>query len=304
MPKNSAAERHPPPVARLRQQLQDPCRNFNDIGGVLFGDWVSIYFTWCFIRYGIGPTLASYMMLVFGIGGSILLVFGGAFSVLGAVLVVGYYIADCVDGEVARYRGCVSFHWSFHDLLFGIYVQTAFYLGLGLYVARVNAEPAYALIGVVPAIAILLHKIMRMAPHFLVVREAFLRTPADGARVRSELELVPRPRAPKPAPRRRDVLRRYGLPLGVCRAVVMNFDLALLLLVALAVADLWLPPVDASGIMIDGKTAFLLFYALARPLDLISNIAQAVFDDGFRRSSRHLLEELNQPTPRDETQII
>jgi hypothetical protein len=60
----------------------------------------------------------------------------GGWSVLGFAILFVYYVLDCVDGEVARFRKTEKLTWGFHDFLFHLYVKSAFFTCLGIYTAR------------------------------------------------------------------------------------------------------------------------------------------------------------------------
>src|SRR5437867_3665559 len=115
-------------IPELRRKVQEPVRQYNDVAGLLVGDRVSIHVTRLFLALGLSPTVATISMLVFGLAGSALVLRGGWIATAGFACMFVYYVLDCVDGEVARYRQGEKLIWGFYDFLFHLAVKTAFFL--------------------------------------------------------------------------------------------------------------------------------------------------------------------------------
>lgn len=284
-------------VEDLRTQLQLPMRPYNDIGGALYGDWISIYLTWVFLRLGLGPTIATVGMLLFGLAGAGLVAFGGVAAVVGAVFLTIFYILDCVDGEVARHNDCEKYIWTFHDFFFGVYVMTGFYLGTGIHAGIASNSPWLMLFGVAATLGYVFKKLLIQAPYFLTAHHLFLRTAAERDRILRELALA----APqdgsgatsvRPVLSRRDVVRKYGGILGIARGILTNFHLSVLIFFVLAVADLCVGPWSVRDLRVDLKTAFIIFYGVLLPADFADYMASAIRGRRFLITSHRLLQAI------------
>ncbi len=278
------------PLAALRERAQGPMRGSNDLGGVLFGDWVSPILTREFLRFGISPTVGTLGMLGAGLAGAVLLPFGGVWSVLAALLFVLFYVLDCVDGEVARLRGIDSYFWSFPDFFIGAAVMAAFHLSLGIYVYLLSGIAWALLAGAALALALFLKKFMDVCHVFLAVGHVVNATPARRERYLAELgiseggEQVAEGSEAEPASRR-DVIAQYGRsPHALLRAVATNFHLAMLGFLGVALLDLVVGPWRLGGVTFDLKCLFLALYLplyLAHVADHMIALSRGAF---LRRS--------------------
>lgn len=97
---------------------------------------LSFYPTWAFLKLGISANQATFISIVVGILGCAFLAAGGyRNSVVGALLVSGWSVLDCVDGNLARLTGSASRYGGFLDGLTG-YMMSAFLLtsvGIGVF---------------------------------------------------------------------------------------------------------------------------------------------------------------------------
>ncbi|NKB57275.1 MAG: hypothetical protein GKS00_13185 [Alphaproteobacteria bacterium] len=284
-------------IAELRQQLQVPMRRYNDIGGLLFADWVSIYITWLFLRFGIGPTPATIGMLVVGLSGAALLPFGGTAAVFGGVLLVCFYILDCVDGEVARFQKVDKYLWTFHGFFFGYFVKSAFYIGLAIYAFRLTQEAWILSFGLAAVLALLFKAFLDQVALFLTARHVFLRTKSERKNILKELSkfrVAPAESKEIKGPSLDwfQALSMYGGFLGIVRSIFMSFDLSILGFIMLAVLDLWVSPVNIFGTLIDLKTVFILVYGVVLPLNFFNHLFYYVRSDKFYKDSARLLSEI------------
>lgn len=278
-------------IAELRRRVQAPVAKYNDVAGQLFGDWASIHVTRLFIRFGWSPTLATVGFLVLGVVGSVLTAFGGAWSVAGFACLIGYYVLDCVDGEVARFHGTEKLIWGFHDFMFHLYVKAAFYLSLGFHAAKCTGREWAFLLGIAALLATLLGKFLYDAVLVLNARYVLLRERHERERLveqlthgtsSAELDVdadLPGEFAPF----------RIGGPLSALRAVTTNFDLGLLLFFAAAILDLFVEPFAIRGVTCDLKTILVAFYGVVLPLDFVDRMVSYVRADRFQADSRRLL---------------
>lgn len=109
------------------------------------------------------PNQLTYLMIVTGVlGGAALLVPGWTGAVLAALLIQVYLLLDCVDGEVARWRGQTSITGVYLDRVGHYLAEAALLVGAGLRAADLpgGAEPRWqwAFVGTVAALGAVLIK--------------------------------------------------------------------------------------------------------------------------------------------------
>jgi hypothetical protein len=278
-------------IADLRKKVQEPVRQYNDVAGVLVGDRVSIHVTRFFIAYGISPTVATLSMLVFGISGSLLVLWGGWLAVLGFGCVFLYYVCDCVDGEVARYHKSEKLIWGYYDFLFHLAVKTIFFVCLGIYAARTTGEPVVFLFGLSALLAVLFQKFLQDVAAMLVCRYVLLSSSEARERFARQLTEGAEPgdlEKDGDVPGEQEPFSFQGV-LPTVRAVATNFDLSTLFFLAAALADLWLGPFEILGMRADIKIALLVFYGTVLPMDFLDRLISHMRNGRFQAESARLL---------------
>ena len=116
-----------PTLAELRSEGQPPAviARLNDEhwAGRLYMRKLSPWATWVFARLGWSPNAVTALFIVCGVAAGVVVAFGGlATAVAGAILIQGYLLFDCSDGELAR--------WSHRTSASGIYLDgVGHYLG-------------------------------------------------------------------------------------------------------------------------------------------------------------------------------
>jgi phosphatidylglycerophosphate synthase len=97
---------------------------------------ISIYITYVFLKIGISANVATLLLLISGIAGSVLLSFAdkGLFF-LGTMILQFWFILDHVDGEIARYRATTSLSGYYFDCITHYVSHPLIFLccGLGFY---------------------------------------------------------------------------------------------------------------------------------------------------------------------------
>ena len=253
------------PLRELRERAQQPERGRNDLGGAVFGDWVSPPLTRTFLRHDLSPTVATIGMLIAGLIGALLLPLGGGWSVAAALCFVLFYVLDCVDGEVARLRGSDRYFWSFPDFFFDAWVMALFHVSLGVYAFRLTGSPWLILAGTALALMLLTKKLIDVCHVFLTVEQIVAADAAKRERYAAQLGVNPAaeqgpPGVAETLTTRRQVIARYGGMMGLIRAALTNFHLAMLCFAGLAVLDLWLGPWRIATTTVELKTLFLFLY--------------------------------------------
>ncbi len=282
-------------IAELRARVQTPVRKYNDVAGLLIGDRVSIHVTRLFVRLGWSPTIATVGMLLFGVAGSALVPFGGRWSVLGFACVFLYYIFDCVDGEVARYHKREKLIFGFHDFMFHLYVKSSFFVCLGILAVKTTGATWTFFVPLAALLAVLFQKFLHDLPLLLTARYVLLRRDherrhfiaqiLDGA-TNVELEsdgALPDDHQPC----------AYNGPLPFLRAALSNFDLAVVVFLVAAIADLFVAPFTVGVLTCDLKVAVVFFYGIVLPFDFLDQLASFVRHGRFHAEARRLLRSAN-----------
>lgn len=279
-------------LAELRKRVQEPVRRYNDVAGLLVGDRVSIHVTRLFVALGLSPTVATISMLVFGVAGSVLALYGGGLAVVGFALVFAYYICDCVDGEVARYHRGEKLIWGFWDFLFHLAVKSAFFICLGIYAARFTGEPWVFFFGLAGLLAILFQKFLHDLTLILTCRQVLLReaeTRDRFARQLTEGVAAEHLEVEADLAETHEPFAFRGL-LPTLRAMMTNFDLASLVFLTAAVADLLAPPFEMFGLAVDVKVVMVMFYGVVLPFDFLDRLLAHARSGRFRTESQQLLK--------------
>ncbi len=278
-------------IHELRKKVQEPVRAYNDVAGLLVGDRVSIHVTRAFIALGLSPDVGTIGMLVCGLAGSACVAFGGGWAVIGFALVFVYYVLDCVDGEVARYRQGEKLVWGFHDFMFHLYVKAAFFTCLGIHAARETGRWWAFAFGLAALLATIFGKALYDAALVLTARYVLMRTNVERQRFTQE---VLAGSAPDEIERDGDLPGdiqpfTFGRGPGIARAVLTNFDLSILWFLAASVIDMFREPLLVGGVTFDLKCALLAFYGVVLPLDFLDRLYTYQRTNGFYRDARRLL---------------
>ena len=120
-------------ISELREKCQN-CRHVKEADtryAALVARKVSIYFTWLLLHTRISANQTTFLFIVLGLIGSACFIPGiHLLSLLGAFVLQIWFIFDCVDGEIARYRGTSSVTGSYFDLMAHDIVNSALFLCL------------------------------------------------------------------------------------------------------------------------------------------------------------------------------
>lgn len=285
-------------ISALREKTQGPYRRFNDIGGLLYGDWLSTYVTWLFLKLGIGPTVASLGMIACGVLGVVLPPFDGGWAVAGCLLMMAFYIFDCVDGEVARYHGVERYIWTFYDFFCDVCIKSAFFVSLGLHAMLHSGQNWTMLLGVAPALAMLFKKFLDLAPIFLTAQQVLMRFPREREVILRDLapdpsaadETAGRPQTPEQPASRRETIQRHGSAIGILRTILVNFHLAVIMFLFAAILDLYLAAPVLFGQAVSVKTLALALYAASFSYDFVDRMITATRHGRFMQNSRAFVE--------------
>jgi phosphatidylglycerophosphate synthase len=124
--------------------------------GRLYVREVSLRVTRALIGTSITANQLTVVMTAAGVlSGVALLIPGVSGALLSVVLMQGYLLLDCVDGEVARWRGQSSALGVYLDRLGGYLADAAVMVGMGLRASSIGLSP-YLVAGLVAGIGVLL----------------------------------------------------------------------------------------------------------------------------------------------------
>jgi hypothetical protein len=298
-------------LRELRERCQLPVREHNDVAGLLFGDFASLPITKLFVDFGWSPNVATLGMLVCGLAGAALQLAPGAWPLLGAVLLVLYYVLDCVDGEVARWRGVEDMRWGYYDTIFHILVKPTAFLGVAIGCWRQLGEPELLIAGAVAGISVLWLKMFLQLPGILFLHDVLNGQPGGSRAFRRFLQSIdakgwggsngnghapveepPPARVAAPAGNVKPPRPRPRFPLGfnliTLRALFTNFDIALLFLAVCCAIDLSRPPFTLGEWVLSARAAWLCFYAAVLPLDFLDYVRTYLMRGHFARETTRL----------------
>ena len=124
--------------------------------GRLYMRKVSLRVTRALIGTSVTANQLTVVMIAAGVlSGAALLIPGLSGALLSVVLMQGYLLLDCVDGEVARWRGQSSALGVYLDRLGGYLADVAVMAGMGLRASSIGLSP-YLVAGLVAATGVLL----------------------------------------------------------------------------------------------------------------------------------------------------
>ena len=251
----------------LREVCQRPVRDGNDVAGLLFGDHASLVFTKVFVDLRLSPNYASVGFLICGLIGAVLQVTTSAWALTGAILLVLYYVLDCVDGEVARWQRVVNVHWGYYDYLFHMLIKPLAFFGIGLGTFGEIGSVWLLCAAFAAAIATLWRKILIEIPGILFLKDVLRKSAQAASTAGPAANSLPTgtqdaglARPSEPFQLRPDLI--------TLRAVLTNFDISLLVLSLAAALDLFIAPFELPLLgPVSCRALWLLYYGTVLPLD-------------------------------------
>ena len=164
---------------------------------------VSIHVTRLVIRTPLSANAVTGIMVLVGLMAALLIAVGGLAGVIAGALAVQLYLClDCVDGEVARWRGTTGIKGVYLDRLGHYLVEAAIVAAIGVRAAGSPVEASWVILGLVGAIFVMIEK------------------------VETDLVLVARMRAGSGVPADADATMRHG-GLATARRVAERFPVHL-----------------------------------------------------------------------------
>lgn len=277
----------------LRQVCQKPVAAGNDVAGLLFGDRLSLPLTKLFVDRGWSPNIATVGMLVCGLLGAVLQLLGPWPALIGAAVLLLYYVLDCVDGEVARWRRIEHARWGYYEYIFHFVVKPLAFAAVGVAVYRQTGQVAALAAAFAAGVATLWLKLFFAVPSLVFVG-AVLRRGASGERPYSEYieEAADQVRAAggRVEGREGEEVFRLAFDRVTLRSMATNFDVGLALLVLASAADLALGEVALFGVQGLGLRAlWLAWYGVVLPIDFVDYVRSYVSRRHFDQSMVRLL---------------
>lgn len=273
----------------LREVCQRPVRDGNDVAGLLFGDHASLLITKVFVDLRLSPNYASIGFLVCGLAGAGFQVLIGGWAALGAVLLVLYYVLDCVDGEVARWQKVVNVHWGYFDYLFHMLIKPLAFLGVALGTYAEFERPWVFLAAFAAAVSTLWRKILIEIPGILFLKDVLRRRALEPTTLPvNPNEAVARAAKSDGAQARTPFQLRLNLM--TIRALLTNFDIGLLVLTAATLFDWFGEPFHVAGAgQVSARALWLCFYGIVLPLDFLDYLITYLRQRHFSTEMTRLL---------------
>ncbi len=276
-------------IPELRRICQEPVRERNDLAGAIYGSRISIVVTALFIRLGLCASVASWLMLLCGLGGSLLLLLPGWWRAAGLLLVMLSYIFDCVDGEIARFHKIDSYRWAAFDYIHHMIVKGLAFLclGVGLYLEH-GTVWTMAAGGLCSVLWLVLMAVRDLAPALftkkIVLDDRRAANPAYQRLVENLRRLPDAPDAPA-APPPADAAPQepaYGLRPWVVRTFLVSFDLVVPLFLAAALLERLAGPFHVAGVLLTPVVLLLYSYAVLLPVHAVDLLLAAMMRGGLR----------------------
>jgi phosphatidylglycerophosphate synthase len=249
-------------AAPVLEELREVCqpqaklasRNGEHWAGRIYMRRVSLRTTRHLVRTPVTPDQLTWTMVVCGIAsGAALLIPGLAGAVLAVVLMQLFLLFDCVDGEVARWKGQNSAAGIYVDRLGAYLADAALMIGIGFRAAQ-NGVGGWLSLGIVTALGVVLLK----ASTDLV----------DVARARRGLTVAD-DEATRPRSQGVANVRRLAAAFKIHR-VTNGIEASLVLLVA-AIADIFVGGVDVTRWVLIALAAITWLMVPAHLLSILSS---------------------------------
>ena len=277
----------------LRERCQRPVRDRNDVAGLVYGDRASLPFTKLFVDANVSPDVATVGMLVCGLLGSALQLVGERAALAGAILLVLYYVLDCVDGEVARYRQIEDIRWGYNEYVFHMLVKPACFACVGIAAWWTTGSPWAIYAGLAAAVAVLWLKLLHEVPAVQMTRYVLGTPPERNRAFRRYVESVELQTEAGAAGG--GGVFRLGLDLVTLRALATNFDIGLLALVVATGVDVLADPLVIGGLRpLTARLAWCLFYGAVVPLDFLDHLQTFLRRDEFGHALPRMMKQAHE----------
>lgn len=261
------------------------------MAGLLFGDYASLPITKLFVDLRLSPDIATVGMLLTGLVGSVMQLGSPLWALIGAGMLLLYYVLDCVDGEVARFQNVENIKWGYYEYIFHLLVKPIAFLGVGIGLFIELGNVTYVVAAAFAAVATLWLKIFVEIPGIMFLHGVIGSAPGKDQAFRhyaTELELHLDAQSPAPGS------SKGGFPLGLnrvtLRALATNFDVGLLLLVIATAVDLQLPgpelPVLGAATW---RGVWMAYYGVVLPLDFIDYLRSYLIKGHFPSEMTRML---------------
>ncbi|MBN1803869.1 MAG: CDP-alcohol phosphatidyltransferase family protein, partial [Sedimentisphaerales bacterium] len=116
----------------------------------MFTRYISIYFTWLFIKMGLSANAVTFMMIPVGLLGAGLCIPHILWlNILGILLLMFAVVLDCSDGEVARWTKKSSIKGYYLDNVYHVLCHPTLYILCSLHLYFWNGEIVYLILAFV-----------------------------------------------------------------------------------------------------------------------------------------------------------
>jgi hypothetical protein len=276
--------------SELRRVCQTPVRDTNDVAGLLYGDHASLPITKAMVDLGLSPDVASIGFFVCGLVGASLQATHGVLAAVASALLVLYYVLDCVDGEVARFQRVCDVKWGYFDYLFHMLVKPLVFCGvaIGLWREFGVVWPIFAAFAA--STATLWLKLFLETPGIVFLREFLRRSRKQDFIAPTARPMVDRAKEVELATGGASQPFRLRPDLVTARALMTNFDVGLLLLLAATAGDVFVAPFELPLLGVTTlRGVWILYYAVILPLDFADYLRTYLAKGHFDREVTRLL---------------
>lgn len=140
--------------------------------------------TWLFLKLGASAATVTYISILTVIAGAALIVLGNyTLQIIGISLFSLWFILDCVDGNIARYKKTFSPYGEFIDAVGGYFATTFLYISLG-YLAYKQSTWEYSeyfyIAGSWATICSLFSRLLYQKFKNIMHNESVINRPSDG----------------------------------------------------------------------------------------------------------------------------
>ena len=221
---------------------------------------VSIYLTWVLIRLGFSGDMTTFLMLLVGLAAAFVLSLGQPLAVLaGALLLQLFFLLDCCDGEVARYRKKTSLTGLYFDLIIHFLVHPVVFMGLTIGVWKFLNDGSVIAFGFLAAIFVANIDLIEWYAPKIVLYFAI----AQGKFASEKQKAVQITGAPEKKGKGLVVRLKE---LAVKMNFVLHYPFIMNLMTLTALINMFLPRFNLLGRDVSFIWCFIVFYGFALPV--------------------------------------
>jgi len=236
-------------IKELREICQLPVYQTDSLYGRIFARKVSIYFTKLLLNTPISGNQTTFLFILIGIVAGAFFTSGNYWhSVIGALVLQLWYIFDCVDGEVARYRKSTSITGRFLDYFSHFIIHPYIFICMSFGVYNLFYDVKVFIFGFSAALSTVLYEVIEPCEYKAILWEYYKRGSSVSAK-RPSLEQLTT-----------ETGRRFKTFFNIfIYPQIMN------VITVAAIIDRFIPDVVIGSVKFNCMHIVLLFYGLTTP---------------------------------------